>query len=638
MCGICGVYSLSSEVDHSELLVKMREVLVTRGPDADGIYRDGGLTLGHTRLAILDLSENGQQPMANEDGKVQIVFNGEIYNFQGLREELLTKGHIFRSECDTEVLIHGYEEWGVDGLTKRIRGMFAFAIWDANLNKLFLVRDHLGKKPLFYCAKDDEISFSSDIKSLQIKEGENLNIEAKALNELLYYYFITQQRSIYKEVKKVPPGHYLEYSEEGLSIHQYWAPNYKVKEDRSTEDWLELFDQKFREAIRRRLISDVPIGAFLSGGLDSSVICAVMAEESSGSVKTFCAGYGEETPLDERRFARKVAKIIGTEHSELEIDSDVSSELSRIIWHYGEPYADSSAIPSYLIAAEARKHVTVVLTGDGGDEGFAGYSRYKSSLRSDHLPSIAKSVGLPIFNAVLGGALSLAPDSFFLRRMEQLSANLSGESSSHARFLCVWDGVREQILGSNIRHEDKVFSPVAGQSSLLESLSGNTAVDQSLEYVLRQRLPSDYLTKVDVATMAHSLEARSPFLDVDLLELAMKIPSDVLLKNGQSKYLIKQYAKRWLPDDLVHRKKAGFEVPIADWFRSTWKEGALNLLQNGVACREGFFDPKAVLWLYNQHLAGKSYANQLWSLLVFEIWLRLFVDKTLKPGDPVFDL
>lgn len=636
MCGICGVFNASDKSSDSELLVKMRDVMVTRGPDAAGSFVQDGVALGHRRLAILDLTENGKQPMANKDGSVQIVFNGEIYNFQSLREELVSAGHEFKSNSDTEVLVYGYEEWGIDELAKRIRGMFAFAIWDEKLNKLFLVRDHLGKKPLFYKHEGDEISFSSDVKSIWLQHPEGLEIEGAAVNELLYYYFITQQYSIYKDVKKLAPGHLLEFSSEGLTQRCYWKPNYKVKQDHSMAEWQELFDVKFRQAVKRRLVSDVPLGAFLSGGLDSSTVCAVMAEESDTKVKTFCAGYGEPTPLDERVFAKQVADILGTDHTELEISPDVGHELTRIVWHYGEPFADSSAIPSYLIAAEARKHVTVVLTGDGGDEGFAGYPRYQSANRVDNLNRFVQSVGMPVFGMITKGLLAVAPESFFLRRMENLHAYLGGQVDAHARFLCVWDGLRENILGPKIHQSGKIINPVDDQRALLNSLTGQTSVDLALEYVLRQRLPSDYLVKVDVATMAHSLEARSPFLDVDLIEFAMQIPPSILLDQGRSKAVIKEYIKRWLPDDLINRKKAGFEIPVAEWFRTSWKDGVKDALLNGVGAREGYYNPKKISWLYQQHEQGKPYGNQIWSLLVFEIWLRLFIEKSLKPGDSIF--
>ena len=635
MCGICGICNFNDRAISAETLDQMRDMMITRGPDAAGSHIEDHLGLGHRRLAIIDLTPSGRQPMSNETDDIFVAFNGEIYNFQPIRQELLDAGHQFKSQSDTEILLHGYEEWGIDELTRRIRGMFAFALWDRNRKSLYLVRDHLGKKPLFYYHKPGEIWFSSDIKSIWQEHGDQLHIQPEAIDELFYYYFITQGRSVFREIHKLEPGHLLEFSQSGLQKRQYWKPDYSQKQERSTEEWLEEFDVLFRQSVRRRMISDVPLGAFLSGGLDSSTVCAVMAEESENKIKTFCAGYGEKTPLDERLYAKQVADIIGSEHIELEINPDVASELSRIVWHYGEPFADSSAIPSYLIAREARKHVTVVLTGDGGDEAFAGYPRYLSAQRADRHKSVAFKTGVTLLNLAAQGLVRLAPASYRARRLENLHSYLSGSPAAHARFLSIWDGFRAELHGEKMA-ACADFHPVEAQRDILDSLTGHTSVDHALEYVLRQRLPSDYLTKVDVATMAHSLEARSPFLDVDLMEFAMKMPASELLKNGKGKALVKRYLERWLPSDLINRKKAGFEIPVADWFRSRWYPGVRHLIVDGVAAQQGYIEPKAAGWLIDQHLSGKPYGNQIWTLLVFEIWLRLFIEKSLKPGDPVF--
>lgn len=613
----------------------MRDVMQVRGPDAKGLFVSSNVGLAHRRLSVIDLSPSAAQPMTCSSNRYTIVFNGEIYNYAALRKQLVAHGCRFRSESDTEVLLHGFSIWGIQELLRRVRGMFSFGIWDAKTRKMTLARDHLGKKPLFYRADARGLIFSSDIKSIWIHDDFNIQLNPQALDEYFYYYFISQRQSISKDVSKLNPGCYLEWDATGIALTHYWTPDFSHKIDLSRGEWLEQIDMSIREAVRRRMVGDVPVGAMLSGGVDSSVVCAVMAQESSKRPMTFTAGYSGSKELDERPFAEEVAEHIGSEHVSLDVQPDLASEIANIVWQYGEPFADSSALPSYAIARAAREHVTVVLTGDGGDEAFAGYDRFLAAERATsfrHVPGVLRDnlcgMGLRLM-------LAMAPNNRSLRRFENLQRYIALRPDAHARFLCVWDGFRESLYGDSLRSQLNGSHPVEAQRLILERLEGLPFVDQSLSYNLTERLPSDYLAKVDVATMAHSLEARSPFLDLDLVEMTCGIPTSRLLERGQSKSLLREYMSNLIPGSLAFRKKAGFEVPVANWFRSSWYKRVEDLLLNGCAVRQGVLRREPIQMLLKWHNDGHDMSSQLWAVLVFEIWLRLFVERSIVPSDDV---
>lgn len=638
MCGICGIVDWGGEVIDTSLALAMRELMLSRGPDDAGLHTEPGVCLGHRRLSIIDLSPAGHQPMSNEEDTVWAVFNGEIYNFLDLRGVLTSAGHRFRSRTDTEVLVHGYEEWGIDGLASRIIGMFALAVWDRRSRELHLLRDHVGKKPLFYRCHGKRLFFASDIKCIWLAAGKTLDIDESALDEYLYYYFITQDRCIYKGVNKLLPGHRATFSQSGVSRRRFWAPDYSAKAERSPDEWLDGIDHYVRQAVRRRLVSDVPLGAFLSGGVDSSTICAIMAVECPAPPKTFSVGFGDAPDHDERRHARTVARHIGSEHAELLAACDVFAHLPAIVWHYGEPFADSSALPSFLIAKAARDHVSVVLTGDGGDEAFAGYDRHLTAARDERWAWMPWSLRGQFLPQATGTLARLLPGSLLAQRLAVAARYGAGMREALAGNLCWWDGLRSRLYTPSWRAKLADWHPVTAQQQLLNELNGPTQVDRALQYVLTVRMPSDYLVKVDVATMAHSLEARCPFLDVDLLAFTATIPADVLIQGGIPKALLRRYAERLVPREVIHRPKQGFSVPLGQWLRTRRGEMLKSILLSPVACDRGYFAPRIVKSTIDQHLSGRAdHTHRLWTLLVFEIWNRLFVDGSLRPEDPLFD-
>lgn len=647
MCGICGIMDFMGRPVDRELLLRMRDVMLCRGPDAAGLYESPAespvrVALGHRRLAIIDLSPAGHQPMANEDGRVQVVLNGEIYNFHELRREL-EGSHRFRSRADTEVLLHGYEQWGLDALVRRLRGMFAFALWDSRRNELHLVRDHLGKKPLFYRVAPGRVEFSSDIKGLWTISPQTHELDERAMDEFLYYSAIGQTRTIFRGVMKLAPASFVTFRtghfSDSLARHpeptRYWSPDYTRKEARSAGEWLEGIDHHLRLAVKRRMIADVPLGAFLSGGVDSSTVCALMAKEGSSRPRTFSVVFKGHERFDEGPFSRAVAQHIGSQHTELSVEPDVAPILSELVWQWGEPFGDSSMVPSYLIAREARKHVTVVLTGDGGDEAFAGYSRHLRADRARHYAWLTPLVTRGLAPAAARLAAAIAPRTLFARNLDLATKYLAGSPEALVGDTCWFDGQRNALYTDAFRKRLGGFHPLADRAPLLLSLRGPTHVDRALECLLHTTLPNDYLAKVDVATMAHSLEARSPFLDVDLLDFAATIPSAVLIEGNLAKGLLKRYAATLVPPEVVYRKKHGFAVPIRHWIAGPWLQGVRKVLLSPAADR-GRFDPRHIARVLDEHASGRrNHGSRIWTLMVLEIWHRLFVDQTLHAGQPV---
>ena len=468
MCGICGIVDFSGRPIDTAMLVRMRDIMACRGPDDAGLYQSPsgspvGVALGHRRLAIIDLSPAGRQPMDNEDGTIQLVLNGEIYNFLELRGEL-EGSHKFHSRTDTEVLIHGYEEWGLAALVRRIRGMFAFAIWDSRRCELHLVRDHLGKKPLFYRAANNRVEFSSDIKSLWTISPQTPELDERAIDEFLYYSVIGQARTIFKGISKLPPASFATFRSSEPEVIEYWSPDYTRKETHRAGDWLEGIDHHLRTAVKRRMIADVPLGAFLSGGVDSSTVCTLMAKEGSTKPKTFSAVFKGHERFDEGPFSRAVAEHIGSEHTELAVEPDVAPILSELVWQWGEPFGDSSMIPSYLIAREARKHATVVLTGDGGDEAFAGYSRHLRADRARRLAWLTPLVTRAVVPAAAKVVATFAPRTLFARNFDLAAKYLAGSRLALAGDTCWFDGMRDGLYTRSFRERLHGFHPLAAQA------------------------------------------------------------------------------------------------------------------------------------------------------------------------------
>ncbi|MBI4620223.1 MAG: asparagine synthase (glutamine-hydrolyzing) [Desulfobacterales bacterium] len=629
MCGIAGIYNPNGGVDvHS--LKEMTNSLIHRGPDEEGYFVDSeaGIAFGHRRLSIIDL-KTGQQPLCNEDQSVWVVLNGEIYNFLELREELEAKGHHFETNSDTEVVVHAYESFGIDCI-KHFRGMFAFALWDKNEKKLFLARDRVGKKPLVYTRlSDGTFLFASEIQAILQHRGISREIDFEAVNYFLSYTYIPAPLTIFKGVFKVPPGHYLTYDGNNIQVQPYWQLHYYPKLQISEEDAIETLLELLKESVKIRLISEVPLGAFLSGGVDSSTVVALMSEFTNGPVKTFSIGF-EEQDFDELKHARRVSKLFGTDHHEFIVKPKALDILPALVRHYGEPYADSSAIPTYYLSKITREHITVALNGDGGDELFAGYDRYlgfKLSSYLDNMPDFFKKMlAYPIE--------TFFPDSINpkskLRRIKRFFQGIPlSPIERYFRWISIF---REEDKGSLYSEDFKGQIRKTSPITLLEPFFNHNncldSIDSLLNTDTHTYLPYDLLVKVDITSMANSLEARSPFLDHVLMEFVARLPSNFKLHGRQSKYLLKKAFNSQLPSENLHRTKMGFGVPIARWFREDLKDFLSENLLSNTCLKRGYFKPERVQKLVHSHIEGeKDNSFHLWTLLMLELWHREFIDK-----------
>ncbi len=607
----------------------MCSLLRHRGPDHEGVFVKGNIGLGHTRLSILDLSPAGHQPMCNEDRSVWVVFNGEIYNFPELRDGLEKQGHIFSSHTDTEVIVHLYEEKGIECLHD-LRGMFAFALWDENRQRLVLARDRLGKKPLVYRLGSRGLVFASELKALLCDPGIRPEIDLSSLYHYLTYSYVPGPRTIFKNINKLPPAHYLVYENGSATTRRYWSLSYRQKIScRSLEEYKERFFAVFNEAVQCRLKSDVPFGAFLSGGIDSSIIVAVMSGMLDNPVKTFSIGF-EEEEYDELRFARMIAERYGTDHHEFIVKPDMIDVLPKLIWHYNEPYADSSAVPSYCLAQMTREHVTMALNGDGSDECFAGYPRYVEAMRASLLQ---KAAGLYGKNLVTGAAALLPGGSHygsFPRRLRRyIAAVCEKPERRYVRWLCHFDNnMKQELCSDDLRQSLHSTDSVDLIEALFEQADGATLLDKTLFVDVMSYLPEDLLVKIDIATMAHSLEARSPFIDHKVMEFAASVPSELKLRGGQTKYLLKHILGDYLPGEVLFRKKMGFGLPIDRWLRRELKEMAYDVLLDATAINRGYFKRHAIQELLDNHSLGSvNHCYRIWNLLCLELWHRTFMDK-----------
>jgi asparagine synthase (glutamine-hydrolysing) len=629
VCGIGGkLYFDPARPVEPELLSRMNGVLAHRGPDDAGIYCEGAVGLAHRRLSIIDLSPAGHQPMANEDGSIWIVFNGEIYNFQTLRPDLIRRGHRFRSSTDTEVILHLYEEYGTDCL-KFLRGMFAFAIWDGVRRQLFLARDRLGKKPLCYQQDAEAFRFASEVKAILQDPAVGVRPDPTGIAQYLTYGYVPSPGSAFQGVRKLPPAHYLIWREGQVKVSRYWRLRRDQKLERPEAEWCEEILTRLQEAVRLRLISDVPLGAFLSGGIDSSIVVAMMSRLSSGPVKTFSIGF-EEPEYDELRYARQVAERFGTEHHELVVRPDAVAILPKLAWQYDEPFADSSAVPTYYVAQMTRQYVTVALNGDAGDENFGGYDRY---VANNLAASFDRLPGARLFRGAIGKGLPLCPrgerrTSLFSRGRRFLEGLVETPERRYARWFCHFTGDRKQNLCT------PEFRRAAGDSDDLETLlaayresDAPDFADATMGVDAALYLPDDLLVKVDIASMAHSLEARSPFLDHEFMEFVATIPSDLKVRGRAKKYILKRALRGLLADDILHRPKMGFGVPIDHWLRHELRDLAHETLLGSACLDRGYFRREPVERMLVEHVKGKAnWHYLLWNLLMLELWHRTYVD------------
>jgi len=624
MCGIAGKVDFAGPVDPL-LIDRMCEVLTHRGPDSRGTYVRDGVGLGVQRLAIIDVA-GGDQPLFNEDGSIAVVLNGEIYNFQELRRQLLGRGHRFSSESDTEVLVHLYEEHG-DGMLAHLHGMFAFALWDAGRRRLFIARDRVGKKPLFWARKGSTVWFASELRALLEDPELEREVDPVGIAAYLALQYVPHPLSAFRGIRKLAPASRLSVTADRDEIVGYWSLDYTPKlEGVPTPELEEEVLAQIREATRVRLMSEVPLGAFLSGGVDSSAIVAAMSELLVEPVKTFSIGFREED-YDELRYARLVAERFGTDHHEFMVEPQALEVMPKLARHYGEPFADSSAIPSFYLAELTGRHVTVALNGDGGDESFAGYHRYVTDhavKRLDWLPaplqraaSIARLVREgPEENSLrtrvnrLGRLLAMPPQERYAMRMSMFDKARQGS--------LLTAGFRDRLGGAH------------PEAFILDAWAGSTAsdhVDVMLDTDVRTYLPGDLLVKMDIATMAYSVEARSPFLDHRLMEFAASLPARHKLCGTSGKHLLKSALRRQLPPEILNRRKMGFGVPIGRWFRKELRHLPEEVLLDRRSLDRGYFRREEIERLIREHRAERAdHASRLWVLLQLELWHREVVE------------
>jgi asparagine synthase (glutamine-hydrolysing) len=624
MCGIVGFINKNREAkaESAALLEKMCRQIVHRGPDEQGVFLDERAALGMRRLSIIDL-KTGQQPIFDCTQNLAIVFNGEIYNFQELKKQLETRGHHFKTNSDTETIVHLYEEFGAR-CVEHLRGMFAFAIWDKREEKLFLARDRAGKKPLFYTkTKNGDFVFGSELKTLLEHAEIERKISLPALDAFLTFGYVPEEFCIFENVEKLPPAHFLEFHKGEIRIEKYWDFPLEAEKMQATESEIAAELQNLlAESVRIRLISEVPLGAFLSGGVDSSAVVGLMSRFSEKPVKTFSIGF-EEDSYDELKFARVAAKHFNTEHHEFIVTPAIVEEIDDLVWHLDEPFADMSSLPTFAVAKMAREFVTVALTGDGGDELFAGYSRYVKHFKANGQQMLPGFIRKNLLSKVAANLPHGARGRNYLHNAALDSIEKYIDSVSHFGALN-----RKQLYSADFRQQ--LNGAFGAGEAVFQKIAGEFPAD-SLEQLLyldsKTYLPADILTKVDRMTMAASLEARSPLLDHKLIEFVARIPADLKMRGGETKYIFKQALRGIVPDEILYREKQGFGVPVDVWINEKLRPRIRETLLEGRTAERGFFDLKYVELLLNEHFAGRrDHAWRLWQLFVFELWQRRFID------------
>jgi asparagine synthase (glutamine-hydrolysing) len=629
MCGIAGIVRAYRDQAHSDggidhaAIHRMCEAIVHRGPDDEGIFVKAGVGLGMRRLSIIDLA-GGHQPVFNEDKTVWIVFNGEIYNFPELRIELEKSGHRFASHSDTEVIVHLYEEFGADCVDK-LRGMFAFALYDERRRKLLLARDRFGKKPLHYALVGDRLLFGSEIKSILAVAPELASVNNEAILQYLYFGYVPDPLTSFLPIQKLPPGHLLEFEAGKIQVRQYWdLPRYSTHYPNSEEECLEEMERRLAEAVRIRLISDVPLGAMLSGGVDSSTVVALMARASSQPVKTFSIGFRHDD-FNEAHYARMVAERFGTDHHELIVEPNVLETVEQLTSSLEEPFGDSSMLPTYYVSCLARKHVTVALSGDGGDEIFAGYDRY------------AIHMGREIFQRIPAWAWRFYRSQVYPR----LPRNMRGRKFSYNISLPLReryvDGIsfvpafeREMPLLSN-EFRDAVrgyADPQLLMYRYFDEAQANDPLSRMLYTDTKTYMVADILTKVDRMSMLTSLEVRVPLLDHLFVEWVTGLPADFKMRDGKQKYILRKLAERvGVPREVLYRPKQGFALPLVHWMRNELKDLILTVLLEPKTLQRGYFNPQAVQQLLDEHFLGRrNHSDRIWRLLMLELWHRNFLE------------
>ena len=656
MCGIAGFLDTTARVpDRKQILTKMAKAVDHRGPDSFGIWMSDSPLIGfaHTRLAIQDLSENGHQPMSSHSDRYTITYNGEIYNAPDIREDLIRKSHTFRGHSDTETILAAIEEYGLEAAVKRFTGMFAFALWDKQERKLYLARDRLGEKPLYYGWQNGVFIFASELKSFHQIPGIRLEVDRNSLSAYLRFNYFPAPYSVYQGIQKLNPGHILDVGE-----HDWKAQSFTTKEfwslrdyyqstqpqatqlgtDTSPEKEIDRLDGLLKDAVSQRMLSDVPIGAFLSGGVDSSTIVAIMQQLNDKPVKTFTIGF-EEALYNEAEHAKKVARHLGTEHTELYLKpKDALDVIPLLPGLYEEPFADTSQIPTYLISKLAREQVTVALSGDGGDELFCGYNRYvwgrKYIKKSRRLPAFSRKALAGVLGCVSPITLNrLLKTAEFMLPHKFRFATPGEKLHKFASILRLdnFDDVYKRLVSQWTNPSDIVLDAQESMTELDDSAFSHTIEDISRRMMYldtRTYLPDDILTQVDRASMAVGLEARVPLLDHHLVEYAARLPTSLKLRDGKSKWILRQVLYKYVPESLIERPKMGFAVPIDSWLRGSLKDWAEELLSETRLRNDGFFQPAPIRKIWKEHLSGKrNHYLDLWSILMFQSWLDAQKDK-----------
>lgn len=606
------------------LLIQMCSLLHYRGPDDEGVFIDDHVALGHRRLSIIDLSPAGHQPMATEDESLWITFNGEIYNFLELRKELESRGCRFRTRTDTEVILKAYEVFGEDSV-KYLNGMFAFALWDATRKKLLLARDRLGKKPLYYYHEGEKFVFASEMKAILAMPAVPREIDMAAMNFYLTNGFIPAPWSIFKRIRKIGEASYLIYQNGRVTEKPYWElpqpePNQKRTEDNYTEE----LEALLTDAVRCRMISDVPLGAFLSGGLDSSAIVAMMAKCSNQPVKTFTIDFAEKT-FSEIDAARRVADHCCTQHQVLQVATEAINLLPKLVWHFDEPFADSSAIPTYYVSKMAREHVTVILSGDGGDELFAGYVNYLKKDEHANWLRLPASLRRMTFGRVADALPIQAP----MRNALKYVATASPDDGPMA--LGLYPYIKDDVITPQVRKELQQHDATAPRREILAQFKTSDKLTRLQLADTKFYLPGDILVKVDRMSMANSLETRAPLLDYRLVEFAVKLPVSLKMQNGVSKYLLRKVLRQYVPESTLAKKKQGFAVPINKWFQSTLNGFTHEVLLDDRCRKRGILNSTVVQQVLKFHAEGRrDYSAWIWMLLNLELWFQTFVDPSTR--------
>ena len=634
MCGIVGILDTrgQGEID-PRLLERMNETQLHRGPDAGGLHIEPGVGLGHRRLSIIDLS-TGQQPMANADGSVVVIFNGEIYNFQALIPELAKLGYAFRTRSDTEAIIHAWEAWG-ESCVEHLRGMFAFALWDRNRSTLFLARDRLGVKPLHYAtAPDGRFVFGSELKSLLAYPGFDRAIDPCAVEEYFALGYVAEPRTIFAAARKLPPAHTLTFRRGAAEpvLRRYWDPRFTLDNRLGVDDAVDELRARLAQSVELRMISDVPLGAFLSGGVDSSAVVATMAGLSQAPVNTCSIAFSDPS-FDESTFAQQVSDRYHTRHFVDRVDSDDFDLIDDLARLYDEPFADSSAIPTYRVCQLARKHVTVALSGDGGDESFGGYRRYRFHLAEERMRrALPPSVRRPMFS-FLGQVYPKADWApRYLRAKSTFEALGRDDVGAYFHSMSiVREGMRQRLFSGAFKarlggyHASDVFQRHARLADTDDPLALIQYID------LKTYLVGDINTKVDRASMAHSLEVREPLMDHPLVEWLATLPSSLKMRAGEGKWLLKRSMDSRLPPDLLYRPKMGFSVPLAKWLRGPLRDRLRSTLLGERLAATGYFDHRSLRELVDAHQSGRrDYSSPLWALLMFDAFLRNVVDSAAE--------